>query len=279
MASKDEEPTKEIIGGDMPSDGLHLTYSDNQVGRIENVDSLHRRLCNRQIQLIAIGGSIGTALFVSIGWGLLRGGPGSLFLTFVLWSAVIGCINSGMAEMTVYMPVSGSFIRYAGKWVDDALGFVAGWNFFLYEAILIPFEISALCLVLTFWRDDIPVWAVCLACIVLYAGINVVAVRWFGEAEFWLASGKVVLVFILVFFTFVTMVGGNPRHDAYGFRYWNNPGSFAEYITTGSLGRFEGFLGSLFTAAFTVVGPEYIGMVSGEAVYPRVTIKAAFKTV
>lgn len=279
MAFKDES-TKEIATSEGVSpDGLHLTYSADQVGRIENVDSLHRRLNNRQIQLIAIGGSIGTALFVSIGWGLLRGGPGSLFIAFVLWSTVIGCINSSMAEMTVYMPVSGSFIRYAGKWVDDAFGFVAGWNFFLYEAILIPFEISALCLVLTFWRDDIPIWAVCLACIALYALINVVAVRWFGEAEFWLSSGKVVLIFILVFFTFITMVGGNPKHDAYGFRYWNDPGSFAEYITTGSLGRFEGFLGSLFTAAFTVVGPEYIGMVSGEAIYPRVTIKAAFKTV
>jgi len=88
------------------------------------------------------------------------------------------------------------------------------------------------------------------------------SVRWYGEAEFWLASGKLLLIIILFFFTFITMVGGNPQGDAYGFRYWREPGAFAEYITTGSLGRFEGFLGSLFTAAWTVVGPEYIAMVS-----------------
>ncbi len=177
------------------------------------------------------------------------------------------------------MPVSGSFLRYAGKWVDEAFGFMAGWNFFLYEAILIPFEISAICLVLQFWRDDIPVWAVCLSCIALYGLINAFAVGWYGEAEFWLSSGKVILILILFSFTFITMVGGNPQHDAYGFRYWKTPGAFAESVTTGSLGKFQGFLGSLWVAAWTVCGPEYIAMISAEAVYPRVTIKQAFKTV
>jgi amino acid transporter len=273
----EKEPSSELKGAVVD---FHRSSSDDEhVGIVENVDNLHRSLNNRQIQWIAVGGSIGTALFVSISWGLVEGGPGSLFLAFLFYSGVIACINNGLAEMVVFMPISGSFIRYAGKWVDDAFGFVAGWNFFLYEAILIPFEISALTLVLRYWRDDIPTWAVCLACIILYGLINLFAVSWYGEAEFWLASGKVLLILILFTFTFITMVGGNPKHDAYGFRYWNSPGAFAEYITTGSMGKFEGFLGALFVAAFTVCGPEYVAMVAGEAVYPRVTIKQAFKTV
>jgi amino acid transporter len=81
------------------------------------------------------------------------------------------------------------------------------------------------------------------------------------------------------FFTFITAVGGNPQHEAYGFRYWYSPGAFAEYIHTGTLGKFEGFLGSLFSACFTVVGPEYLGMVAGEAERPRVYLKNGFKTV
>lgn len=84
--------------------------------------------------------------------------------------------------------------------------------------------------------------------------------NFYGEAEFWLSGGKVILLGIVFAFTFVTMVGGNPQHDAYGFRYWNNPGAFAEYRSTGSLGRFEGFLACLWSASFTVVGPEYISM-------------------
>lgn len=105
------------------------------------------------------------------------------------------------------------------------------------------------------------------------------AVRAYGEAEFWLSGGKVILLFMLFFFAFVTMVGGNPQGDAYGFRYWNNPGSFAEYLSTGSLGRFEGFLTCLWSAAFAVVGPEYIAMVAAEAKRPRTYIKSAFKVV
>ena len=107
---------------------------------------------------------------------------------------------------------------------------------------------------------------------------NVLAVSMYGEAEFWLSGGKVILILILYAFTFVTMVGGNPQHDAYGFRYWRHPGPMNAH-DNGSLGRFEGFLGSLWAASFCIVGPEYISMVSGEAKRPRVYIKNAFKTV
>lgn len=135
---------------------------------VDNNDQLKRHLGNRQIQLIAIGGSIGTATFVSITSGLTKGGPGSLFLAYTIYSCMMGLVNNCMAEMAVFMPVSGAFIRMAGKWVDESFGFWAGWNFFLYEVLLIPFEITALNLVLTFWRDDIPVEAVVAACIVIY---------------------------------------------------------------------------------------------------------------
>lgn len=134
----------------------------------ENADQLQRRLGNRQIQLIAIGGSIGTAVFVSINSGLYRGGPASLFIAYVIYSCMLGLINNCMAEMTVLHPVSGGFIRMAGHWVDDAWGFMAGWNFYLYEGLIIPFEITALNLVLSYWSDDIPVAAICAGCTVAY---------------------------------------------------------------------------------------------------------------
>lgn len=109
------------------------------------------------------------------------------------------------------------------------------------------------------------------------------AVRVFGEAEFWLSSGKIFLIMIVFSFTFVTMCGGNPQHDAYGFRYWGNPpGAFAEHPgknTTGSLGRFEGFLACLWSASFTIVGPEYISMAAAETKRPRIYVKQAFKTI
>jgi amino acid transporter len=96
---------------------------------IENIDGLQRRLGARQIQMIAIGGSIGTALFVSIGSGLVQGGPGSLLIAFTLYCIFLATVNNCMAEMAIFMPVSGSFVRMGSKWVDEAFGFMLGvWN-------------------------------------------------------------------------------------------------------------------------------------------------------
>ena len=103
---------------------------DIQEGMLsDNADDLQRHLANRQIQLIAIGGSIGTALFVTIGKGLYYGGAGSLLLAYAFQSFALATVNNSIAEMSTAYPVSGGFIRLAGKWVDDALGFMLGWNF------------------------------------------------------------------------------------------------------------------------------------------------------
>lgn len=94
-----------------------------------------------------------------------------------------------------------------------------------------------------------------------------------------MALGKVLLIFILFMFTFVTMVGGNPQGDAYGFRYWSNVhDAFATFRSKGDLGRLEGFMGALAAAAFFVVGPDYISMVAAESKHPSRYVKTAFKT-
>lgn len=137
-----------------------------------NTNGLHRRLNNRHIQLIAIGGTIGTGLFISIGGGLAKGGPASLLLCYCLYCCVVSLVNNSAAEMMTHMPVAGGFVRLAGAWVDEALGFMIGWNFFFYEALLIPFEIVALNVVVSFWAPQIveagPTAGFCLGVILSY---------------------------------------------------------------------------------------------------------------
>lgn len=87
------------------------------------------------------------------------------------------------------------------------------------------------------------------------------------------------LIIGLIIFTFISMLGGNPIHDRYGFRYWNNPGSFAELYREGSLGRFLGFLQCLIQASFTIAGPDYVSMAAGEAENPRKIMPRAYKAV
>ncbi|KAL4895511.1 amino acid permease/ SLC12A domain-containing protein [Aspergillus ambiguus] len=245
----------------------------------KSCNGLQRKLDNRQIQLVAVGTSIGTVLFVNIGHALEKAGPGSLLLAFIIQSTMLSTVNNCMAEMATYMPITGGFVRMAGKWVDDAFGFMAGWNFFFYQSIIVPFEITALSIVLSFWTDKIPPPAVCGVCIALYIFLNAMAVGVYGEAEFWLSMGKIILILMMFSFTFITMLGGNPQGDAYGFRYWVYPGAFAEYITAGTSGKFQGFLAALWAAALACVGPEFISMIAAEAKHPRVYLNRAFKTV
>ncbi|KAG9240818.1 amino acid transporter-like protein [Calycina marina] len=273
-AKEDEQFNKEAheessISGELDSVSVRVSY-----------DSTHRQLRPRHIQLIGIGGTIGTALYVSIGQGLLNGGPGSLFLAFTIWCTFILAVTNCMAEMVTYLPISSPFIRFAGRYVDEAFGVATGYNFFIFEAILVPFEVVACNLIIHYWSDVVPAGGMIAVVLVLYAIINLFAVKWYGESEFWLALGKVVLIVGLIIFTFITMLGGNPLHDRFGFRYWEDPGAFAELDGyTGSLGIFLGFLQCLIQAAFTIAGPDYVSMAAGEAMNPRSTLPKAYNGV
>lgn len=152
----------EKAGGTITEDSL------NEGITIQEDHNLRRSLTWRQVQLMVIGGSIGTALFVLMGSGLMNAGPGSLLIAYIIYGCFMAAVNNCMAEMAVYMPISGGWIRMASYWVDDALGMALGWNFYFYEAALIPFEISALNLVITYWTDKCPPGVICAVCIVLY---------------------------------------------------------------------------------------------------------------
>ncbi|KAK3374384.1 putative carnitine transport protein [Lasiosphaeria ovina] len=263
---------KQPAAGDLTSEVLSL--SSGAPG-----DKTHRSLKSRHIQLIGIGGTIGTALYVQIGRGILNGGPGSLFLAFTIWCSFILAITTSMAEMVTYLPISSPFVRFAGRYVDEAFGFATGWNFFVFEAAMVPFEITACNVIIHYWSDAVPVGAIIAIIIIMFALINLLAVQWYGESEFWAALGKFVLIVGLLIFTFIVMLGGNPLHDRFGFRYWSNPGAFAELYHKGNLGRWLGFLQCLIQASFTIAGPEYVSMAAGEAENPRVIMPRAFNAV
>jgi amino acid transporter len=188
-------------------------------------------------------------------------------------------VTVSLAEMVTYLPISSPFIRFAGRYVDPAFGFAAGWNFFVFEAAMVPFEITACNVVIHYWSDAVPAGGIIAIIIVLYGLINILAVQWYGESEFWAALGKFLLIVGLIAFTFVAMLGGNPLHDRFGFRYWRDPGAFAELYYEGSLGRWLGFLQCLIIASFTIAGPDYVSMAAGEAENPRVVMPRAFNAV
>ncbi|CAH6723978.1 general amino acid permease Agp2p [[Candida] jaroonii] len=243
-------------------------------------EKIHRTLPLRIIQLISISGAIGTAVFISIGSGLMNGGPLSLLLAFGFWSFIILLLNNSVGEMVSYLPIASPFVTLAGRCVDGALEFAAGWNFYLMISLYIPFEITAVNGMIHYWRSDYSAGITLGVQIVLYALINIFAVRVYGETEFWLSISKLILIFGLMFFTLITMSGGNPQHHAYGFENWGAEGGpMAEYMNKGASGRFQGLISAMITAAFTCTGPEYLAMTASEAENPRVNMPKAFKSV
>ncbi|CAK7232018.1 hypothetical protein SCUCBS95973_008120 [Sporothrix curviconia] len=240
--------------------------------------SLRRNLRGREVQMFAIGGAIGTSLYVQMGSALPKGGPAGLFIAFLLWGSVMWAVNECFAEMVTLVPVPSPFVRFGSEWVDGALGFGMAWNFFLNMAFLAPFEIVAFQIMLTFWTDKVPVEAIVVSMIVVYGLLNVVSVRYFGISEFYLSILKIFLMIGLFFFTFITMLGGNPLHDRYGFRYWKNPGSFVSHLEPGSVGRLCGIISCIYQASFSICGPEYISMVASEAERPRKVLPPAFRS-
>lgn len=254
---------------------------DEQSSTSEPVKTTHRTLESRHINLIAIGGSIGTGLFITIGSsGLTKAGPLGLLLAYIFWTTIVLLLTVSVAEMVCYLPVDSPFLTMAGRVVDPAFECAASVNFWLMQSLYIPFEITAVNGMIHFWRDDYSPAITLSLQIVIYAAINLFAVRAYGETEFWLSLGKLILCIGLLFFTIITMSGGNPQRDAFGFRHWGAEGGpIAEYIGTGASGRFQGFLAGLFSACFVVVSSEYLSMTAGEAKNPRNNMALAFKTV
>lgn len=255
--------------------------SSSTPGKSATHNHTKRTLESRHINLIAIGGSIGTGLFITIGSsGLVLAGPLGLLLSYSFWTVVVLLLTVSVGEMTCYMPVDSPFLSMTGRVVDPALEAAASINFWLMQSLYIPFEITAVNGMIHFWRSDYSPAITIVVCVVIYALINVFAVKAYGESEFWLSLGKLILCIGLLFFTLITMCGGNPQHDAFGFRNWHAEGGpIAEYMSTGPVGRLQGFMAGLISACFTVVSSEYLAMTAGEAKNPRKNMASAFKTV
>lgn len=255
--------------------------SSSQAGKGPSLEERigRRKLMPRQVSMIGIGGAIGTALFVSIGTKIIQGGPASLLIAFCLWSVVFIGLAQSMCVMVTYLPVTGSFVHFTERFVDRSCGFAIGWTYFVCQAANVCFEITAVCLVVEYWTDKIPKAALISILIVMYAALNLFSVFFFGEGEFYLSIGKVVLAIGLIIFTIVVMSGGNPEHKVLGFKNWSNPGAFAEYLTTGSSGKFNGFMSCLVFALYVFWGVDYLGNAASEAMNPREVIPRSFRKV
>ncbi|KEP53314.1 dicarboxylic amino acid permease [Rhizoctonia solani 123E] len=175
------------------------------------------------------------------------------------------------------------FSGYATRFVDPALGFALGWNYLMKYLIVTPNNINAAGVVIRYWdvhgKVHIAVWMVILIALIFF--VNLLGIRVFGELEFWLSSIKVLALIGLILMGIIIDLGGNPRRDRIGFRYWDpdniENAPMGIYKTTGSKGIFLGFWAVMVNALFAYMGTELIGVTVGEAQNPRKNIPKAIK--
>ncbi|KAF2710369.1 hypothetical protein K504DRAFT_430834 [Pleomassaria siparia CBS 279.74] len=243
----------------------------------ERYEKTQRGLKSRHAQMIALGGTIGTGLFVGSGQTLARGGPAFIVGSYCLMSFLIFCVVSGIVEVAAYLPTSGSSMNLFGfRYVSRSMGFALGWLYFYSLGILVPYEITAAGLVIDYWSApvNIAVWISIM--IVVIVGLNILPVKFYGETEFWFAGTKVIMMVGLIMVSFILFWGGGPSHDRLGFRYWKDPGPVNTYLKGGDTGRFLALLSTLVLSAFPFTfAPELLVATGGEMRSPRRNLPVA----
>ncbi len=234
-------------------------------------NNLHRKLNSRLLNMIAIGGSIGTGIFLASGNAIHMAGPGGILVAYLVTGLMVYFLMTSLGEMAAYMPSTGSFYIYAAKFVDPALGYALGWNYWYNWAITVASEISAASLVMHYWFPNSPSFLWCALFISIVTGFNALSARGFGEAEYWLSFIKVSVIIIFIVAGTAILFGITPYH-AGGFSYW----------TIGNApfnGGWLGVFGAFMIAGFSFQGTELIGIAAGESENPRENIPKAIKQV
>ncbi|KAK0465379.1 amino acid permease [Desarmillaria tabescens] len=277
LSSNEKNASESKIHASSDVESAHeLSHADYTNGQ----QTLVRQLKNRHIAMISIGGVIGTGLFLGTATSLMNGGPVGLLLGYITVGTICWSVMVSLGEMVAYLPIPGGHIKLAERFVDPALSFTMGWNYWYNWTIILPAELSAAAILINYWNKTVNNSAWITICLVVVVTINMFGAGVYGEAEFIFASIKVITITGLIILGIVLDLGGGPNHDRLGFRYWKHPGPFAQYGGIGGAeGRFLGWWSVMTQAAFSFIGTEIVAIAAGEAKNPRRNLPKAIRRV
>jgi lysine-specific permease len=245
--------------------------SQEAVHEHEYGEHLERKLKTRHLSMIAIGGTIGTGLFLASGTTIHDAGPGGALAAYIIAGIMVYFIMGSLGEMASFIPISGSFSTYTSRFVDPALGFAVGWNYWYNNAIIFALELSASAMIMKYWFPDAPgiIWSASF--LILIFGLNVLSVKGYGESEFWFSLIKVATILIFIVIGLLMIFGILKGHTG-GF----------ENFTKGEA-PFKGGLLSIFSVfmvvGFAFQGTELVGITAGESENPEKNLPKAVKQI
>ncbi|KAJ5691871.1 hypothetical protein N7462_001294 [Penicillium macrosclerotiorum] len=245
--------------------------SDNEsVGKDPFSAPLKRQLKSRHLQMIAIGGIIGPGLLVSSGNALHEGGPAGALISFCLVGIIVFFVMQSLGEMATLIPVTGSFTEYAERFIDDSIAFALGWAYWYLWVTVLANEYNSISLVIGYWTEAVPQWGWILIFWFLFLGLSNLGILAYGEMEFWLSLIKV-LALIVFFILAICISSGGIGPQTIGFKYWHDPGAFADSI--------NGVAKTFVVAGTLYAGTEMVGITAGESENPRQAVPRAIQQV
>ena len=233
---------------------------------------LKRDLKTRHLTMMALGGTIGTGLFLASGNVIHTAGPGGAVLGYLVVAILVYFVMTSLGEMATFSPVTGSFCEYSSKYVDKAFGFSMSWNYWLNWVLVVASEVIAAGLVMQFWFPTISVWFWSSLFFILILILNLVGVKLYGEAEYWLSFIKLSVVVIFLIVGALAIFGLVGHHGPVGFKN----------ITLGDApfhAGWSGFVTAFFVIGYTFQGTELVGIAAGEAHAPKSSISKAVKRI
>lgn len=228
--------------------------------------TLKRGLKNRHIQLIALGGAVGTGLFLGIAQTIKMAGP-SVILGYAIGGLIAFLIMRQLGEMVVEEPVAGSFSHFAYKYWGDFAGFASGWNYWVLYVLVAMAELSAVGIYVQYWWPDIPTWVSAAVFFLVINAINLANVKIYGEMEFWFAIIKVAAIIGMIVFGGWLLISGTGGPEATVTNLWAQGGFFPNGTT--------GLLMAMAVIMFSFGGLELVGITAAEADNPEKSIPRA----
>lgn len=229
-------------------------------------DALKRGLKNRHIQLIALGGAVGTGLFLGIAQTIKMAGP-SVLLGYAIGGFIAFMIMRQLGEMVVEEPVAGSFSHFAYKYWGNFAGFASGWNYWVLYVLVAMAELSAVGIYVQYWYPDIPTWVSAAVFFLLINAINLTNVKVYGEMEFWFSIIKVAAVVGMIIFGCWLLFSGKGGPEAQVSNIWDIGGFFPNGVT--------GLVMAMAVIMFSFGGLELVGITAAEADDPEKSIPKA----
>lgn len=228
--------------------------------------NLKKGLSNRHIQLIALGGSIGTGLFLGIAQTIKLAGP-SVILGYAIAGLIAFLMMRQLGEMIVEEPVSGSFSHFAYKYWGKFAGFMSGWNYWVLNILVCMAELSAIGLYIHYWWPEIPTWVSALGFFIFINLINLLHVKLFGEMEFWLAIIKVLAIVAMIAFGSYLLATGSGGTQSNLHNLWALGGFFPNGVM--------GLVMAMAMIMFAFGGIELVGIAAAETDNPQKTLPKA----